>query len=342
MSTSIRKVLISEFGGPENVSVVTAPIPAPSPNEVQIKVLYASMGGADISMRQGAYPMQRKAPLTPGYALIGRVHQNGSTCTKYRAGDLVACLTKYDAEAELCNQPEKHLVSVPEGLDLQQAVALVLDWNTAYGLAYRAAKISAGQRVFIHGISGSVGFAVLTLCKMQGAEVYGTASVVNHAAIREAGAMPFVYSDKNWMQAMKDVGGADIIYDALGFESWDESWNILAKGGLLVGYGGNFDLLTGGKPRSQPPQVIKLLARGMVPFCPYRTSFYYIDRDQKTFKPELVALFKMLESGAIRVPIRKMWALEEVPEAHRVWGKGPGIGAVIVKVTEDDRVGRQS
>jgi NADPH:quinone reductase-like Zn-dependent oxidoreductase len=340
MSTSIRKVLISEFGGPSNVSVVTASQPAPSPNEVQVKVLYASMGGADIAMRQGVYPMQRKAPLTPGYAFIGRVHQNGSACTKYQIGDLVACLTKYDAEAELCNQPEKYLVSVPERLDLQQACALVLDWNTAYGLAYRAAKITAGQRVFIHGLSGSIGFALLTLCKMQGAEIYGTASAVNHAAIREAGAMPFVYTDKNWMTAMKDVGGADVIYDALGFESWDDGWNILAKGGILVGYGGNFNMLNGGKPRSQPAQVVKLLARGAVPFCPYRTTFYYIDRDQKTFRPELENLFRMLKSGTIKVPIRKVWTLEEVPEAHRVWGQGPGVGAVIVKVTEDESVSR--
>jgi NADPH:quinone reductase-like Zn-dependent oxidoreductase len=173
---------------------------------------------------------------------------------------------------------------------------------------------------------------------MQGAEIYGTASAANHAAVREAGATPFVYSDKNWMTAMKDLGGADVVYDALGFESWDESWAILAKGGHLVGYGGCYDMLNGGKPRSQTVQVAKLLTKGMVPFCPYKTSFYYIDRDQKTFRPELETLFKMLASGAIKVPIRKMWTLEEVPEAHRVWAKGPGVGAVIIKVAEDEKV----
>ena len=125
MSTSIRKVFYSSFGDPSVVSVITATIPAPSPTEVQIRVLYAGMGGADIAMRQGYYPMQRKAPLTPGYSLIGRVHANGSNASKFAIGDLVACLTVYDAEAELCNQPEKHLIPVPEGLDLQQAVSLV-------------------------------------------------------------------------------------------------------------------------------------------------------------------------------------------------------------------------
>ncbi|KAF1838036.1 GroES-like protein [Decorospora gaudefroyi] len=339
MSTNLRKVIISSFGDPSTVSVVNGSIPAPSANEVQIRVLYAGMGGADIAMRQGVYPMQRNAPLTPGYSLIGRVHQNGSNSKQYKVGDLVACLTVYDAHAELCNQPEKHLVPVPEGLDLQQAVSLVLDWSTAYGMAYRAAKITTGKRVFIHCISGSVGFALLTFCKMQGAEVYGTASAANHAAIREAGASPFLYTDKNWMMAMKAIGGAHVVYDPLGFESFDDSWNILSKeGGHLVGFGGNYNSLNGGKPRGQPTQIVKLLAKGLVPFRPYKTSFYYIDRNQTTFRPELETLFGMLGKKSITVPIRKAWGLEDVPEAHRVWNKGPGVGSVVVKVAEDREI----
>jgi NADPH:quinone reductase-like Zn-dependent oxidoreductase len=297
------------------------------------------MGGADIAMRQGYYPMQRKAPLTPGYSLIGRVHANGSSASKYAVGDLVACLTMYDAEAQLCNQPEKHLIPVPKGLDLQQAVSLVLDWNTGYGLAYRGAKIAAGQRVFIHGLSGSVGFAVLTFCKKQGAEVYGTASLVNHAALKKAGATPFVYTNKTWMAAMNELGGAHVVYDALGFESWDESYEILnPTGGHLVGFGGNYNMLNGGEIRSQPVAVVKLLAKGMLPFCPKKTSFYYIDRDQKTYRPELETLFGLLKRGEIEVPIRRVWGLEEVPQAHREWNKGAGVGSVVVKVAEDGKV----
>ncbi|KAH8724830.1 chaperonin 10-like protein [Phaeosphaeriaceae sp. PMI808] len=337
MSTTIRKVNFSAAGGPDVVSVISAQIEAPKANQVQIKVLYAGMGGGDIAMREGGYPNQRSAVgLTPGYSLIGRVHKNGANCSKFKTGDLVACLTMYDSEAELCNFSEKYLVPVPEGVDLPQATAMVLDWLTAYGMAFRAAKISQGSRVFIHGLSGSVGFGLLTFCKMQGAEVYGTASEKNHDAVREAGASPFVYSDKNWMPAMNAIGGAHVVFDALGFESWDESWKILApEGGLLIGYGGNLNLLNGEKPRSQIPQVAKLVARGLVPFCPNKTSFFYVDKDQKTYEPELKTLFGMLAKGEISVPIRNLWTLEEVPEAHKTWSKGAGVGAVVIKVAED-------
>jgi synaptic vesicle membrane protein VAT-1 len=340
MSTSIRKVQFSQKGGPDVVSVVTGTIAGPKSDEVQIKVLYAGMGGADIAMRLEAYPQQKSAKgLTPGYALVGRVHQNGSGCSKFQRGDMVACLTKYDSQAELCNFPEKYLIPVPDGVDRAQAVAMVTDWTTAYGMAYRTAQIKPGQRVFIHGLSGSVGFGLLTFCKMQGAEVYGTASEKNHAAVREAGASPFVYSNKDWMMAMNAIGGAHVVFDPLGFESWDESWKILSpKGGLLIGYGGNYNMLNGGEPRSQLPQVAKLLAKGLVPFCPYKTAFFYIDKDQKTFAPELKTLFGLLQKGEVRVPIRKLWPLDEVPEAHRTWNQGPGIGAVVVKVAEDEKM----
>lgn len=336
MSTPIRKVLISSHGDPSVVSVVTAPINPPAQGEVQVKVIYSGMGGADILMRQGIYPLQQKAPLTPGYIFIGRVHRNGIGSTQFSIGDLVACLSVYDGQAELTNQTEKYLIPVPEGIDMQQAVALILDWATAYGLAYRAARITPGKRVFIHGLSGSVGFGLLTFCKMQGADVYGTASTSSHDFLRAAGAKPFVYTDKNWMQEMKALGGAHVVYDALGFESWDESYSILSgENGHLVGYGGNLNSLNGGKPRSNNVQIAKLLAKGMVPFCPFHTSFFYVNRDQKTYRPEVEVLLKMLARGEIQVPIRKVWGLEEVPEAHRVWAKGPGVGAVVVKVSED-------
>lgn len=337
MPTNIRKVQYSAAGGPEVVSVITAPIADPDAKQVQVKVIYAGMGGSDIAMRLGYYPQQKpSAGLTPGYALIGRVHKNGSNASRFKTGDLVACLTMYDAEAELCNCLEKYLIPVPEGLDLTQAVPLITDWTTAYGMSFRTAKISKGTRVFIHGLSGSVGFALLTLCKLQGADVYGTASEKNHPFVREAGATPFTYTNKDWMNTMKSMGGAHFVFDPLGFESWDESWDILAQDcGHLIGYGGNFDMLNGQKPRSQYPGIAKLIAKGLVPFCPKKTTFFYIDKDQKTFEPDLIRLFDMLKSGEINVKVRKLWNLEEVPEAHRTWSKSTGVGAIVVKVAAD-------
>src|SRR4029450_5125449 len=116
-------------------------------------------------------------------------------------------LSIYGAEAELINVPEKYLVSVPEGVDSQQATAVILDWSTAYGMVMRAAHVKAGDKVFVHGLSGAVGYAVFTLSKMQGATVYGTASGRKHADLVQAGAMPYAYSGKKWIGAVQAIGG---------------------------------------------------------------------------------------------------------------------------------------
>ena len=337
MSTTIRKALISGFGDPSNVSIITAEIPSPSSNEVQVKIIYSGMGGSDIQMRMGTYPNQKKAPFTPGYTLVGRVHRTGSSKSKFNVGDMVACLSKYDAHADLANLPEKYLIPVPEGLDLQQAVAMVLDWTTAYGMVYRTAKVFKGQRVFIHGLSGAVGFAILSLCKLQGAECYGTASESNHAALLEYGAVPFTYKNKDWMDSMKNMGGAHIVFDPLGFESYDESWSILANDGHLIGYGGNSKILNGEEPRSQYPSLGKLMMKNLCMTTKRKASFFYIDKDQSTFVPELKALFDLSLQGKIHVPIKRFLTLEEYPEAHRTWNKTTGIGSVVVKISDDGR-----
>lgn len=335
-TTTIRKSLISSFGDASKVSITTTSLPPPSPKEVQLRVLYSGFGGSDIAMRLGGYPNQRAAPLTTGYSCIGTVEQNGTKSTKFAPGSLVGCLCIYEGQSERVNLPEKYLIPIPDGVDLKQAVALILDWTTAYGMVFRSGRVQKGQRVFVHGLSGSVGYALLTLCKQQGAEVYGTASEYNHAAVRSAGAHPFVYTNKDWIMAMNAIGGAHVVFDPLGFESYDESWAILAQGGgKLIGYGGNYNVLNGGKTRSQYASIAKLLARNVNVFCPHSTAFYYIDRDQSTFEPELKILLEMLRKGEIEVSIRKLWTLEEVPEAHRLFNKGAGVGAVVIKVASD-------
>jgi len=340
MSTTIRKALIPTYGDASVIQIVDAQIEPPQSKHVQVKVLYSGMGGSDIQMRVGTYPNQNKAPLTPGYTIVGRVHVNGPDCSRFQKGDLVACLTIHDAHAELVNLPEKYLIAVPIGLDLQQAASMVLDWSTAYGMVHRCAKVTKGRRVFIHGLSGAVGYALFMLCKREGAEIYGTAAQSKHAELREAGATPFVYTDKNWIMAMKAIGGAHIVMDPLGFESYDESWTILAAksegGGHLIGYGGNYNLLNGGETRSQIPCIAKLLARNAVPFCPNHTSFFYISRDQSTFEPDVKALFDLVLQEEIRAPIKKVWTLETYPQAHRQWNQITGIGSMVVKIADDE------
>jgi NADPH:quinone reductase-like Zn-dependent oxidoreductase len=331
---AIRHASITKYGDESNVVVVDGSISDPPAGEVQVAVEYSGFSGADINMRRGTYPFQKKAPLTPGYCLIGRVQVNGPGCTRFQPGDRVASLSIYGAEAQLINLPEKYLVPVPAGIDLAQATALILDWNTAYGMLTHAARVRAGQKIFVHGLSGAVGYALLTLAKLKSAQVFGTASPKNHAALIERGATPFDYSDKKWIGAMRDSGGVDAAFDALGFESFDESYSILHRGGVLVAYGMNLPALSGAAPRPILPAFIKLLAKNLAFWSGKKAVFYGINRASKNFAPDLQTLFDLLKTGKISVPIKAVYPLEDIQNAHRQWGKGAGMGSIVIKIQE--------
>ncbi|KAH7480349.1 Protein indc11 [Fusarium oxysporum f. sp. matthiolae] len=333
MSNRYRKVVIPRYGDALVLEIVEDTLAAPASRHVQVAPIYAGFSGADINMRRGVYPSQQKPPLTPGYCLVGTVKANGTNSNIFKPGDVVACLTKYDAQAELVNLPEKHLIPVPAGLDLQQVTALVLDWSTAYAMVHQVAKVKSGQKVFVHGISGSVGYATMKLAQLQEAKVYGTASERNHAAVREQGGIPFVYTDKNWIKAIKEGGGVDVAFDSIGFDSFEESYDILNDHGIVVGFAANQQSLTGEAPVSAIWPTVKFLLKGKFPWRSKRTHFYLIDRDQPEYKPNMNALLDLLGKSKIRVPIRKVWDLNDIQEAHRQWHSGSGVGAVIVKIS---------
>jgi NADPH:quinone reductase-like Zn-dependent oxidoreductase len=330
--TKIKKVVITEFGDEDKLAIVEDDIPEPAAAEVQIAVEYSIVSGSDVNMRRGTYPFQKKAPLTPGYSVVGKVRANGQGSSRFQVGDRVACLSKYEGQAELINLPEQFLVPVPEGADPKVAVALVLDWMTAFEMLHHAAQVKSGQRIFVHGLSGAVGGALLALAKLQGVEVFGTASSLKHDALRQLGAVPFDYSNKNWIGAINERGGVDAAFDPLGFQSFDESYSILRKGGILVGYGMNLPGLSGSHRPSVWPAMLKLMARNLVFWSGKRTTFFGLTRSSKHYIPDLTQLFEWLVAGRISVPIKATFKLQDIKEAHREYTNSAGIGSIIIEV----------
>jgi synaptic vesicle membrane protein VAT-1 len=331
--TRIRKALITAFGDESNITVVDADVAAPAAGEVQIAVEYSSFGGADVNMRKGKYPLQRKAPLTPGYSIVGTVHANGAGCARFAIGDRVACLTVYDGQAELANVPEAFVLAVPRTVDARQAVALINEWVTAYQMVMRAARVKSGDRVFVHGLSGAVGQAIVAIAKRQGADVSGTASIRNHDVLKVQGVMPFVYTDKRWIGAMQRLGGVDAVFDPLGFESFDESEAILRRGGILVAYGMNGP----GFAQQLPPrhflvEFLRVFAKNLKVWSGKRATFFGVNRKSTHYLDDLRTLLKWLERGEIAVPIKREFELGAIREAHVAWAKDPGMGATVIRV----------
>ncbi len=329
----MKKVVITAFGDESKLAIVESDLADPAAGEVQLSVEYTIVCGSDVNMRRGTYPLQKKPPLTPGYSVIGRVRLNGKGCSKFRIGDRLACLSKYEGQAELINLPEKYLIPVPEGVDAKAAVALILDWVTAYEMLHHAVHVKAGDKIFVHALSGAVGGALLRLGQLRGAQVFGTASSKKHNELRQLGAVPFDYSNKNWIAAMHELGGVDAVFDPLGFESFDQSYSILRKGGVLVGYGMNLPAWTKTPARPMVPSVLKLFSKNLLFWTGKRTTFFGVRRGSKNFAPDLEQLFALLRDGKISVPIKAIFKLNEIQSAHREYASGRGMGSIIIEVT---------
>ena len=330
--STMKRVVITEFGDESKLAIVEGDLPNPAAGEVQLSVEYSVVSGSDVNMRRGKYPFQKKAPFTPGYSVLGTVRLNGKGCSKFKAGDRVACLSKYEGQAELINLPERFLIRVPEGVNPKEAVVLVLDWVTAYEMLHRSATVKPGQKIFVHGVSGAVGGALLALGKAQGVQVFGTASPKRHEELRELGAIPFDYSNKSWIDAMRELGGVDAVFDPLGFKSFDESYAILKRGGTLVAYGMNLPTLTKTPTRAVLPVILRLFARNLLFWSGKRTIFFGLNRASKTFMPDLNILFDWLKSGKICVPIRATFELDDIKEAHREYASSARMGSIVIEI----------
>ena len=329
----IKKVVITAYGDESKLAIVECDLPEPAAGEVQLTVEYTIVSGSDVNMRRGTYPFQKKPPLTPGYSVIGKVCVNGKDCSVFKIGDRVASLSKYEGQAERINLPEKYLVRVPDGVEGRAAVALILDWATAYQMLHRAARVTAGQKIFVHALSGAVGGALLRLGQLQGAQVFGTASLKRHAELRQLGVVPFDYATKSWIAAMQELGGVDAVFDPLGFESFDESYSILKKGGILVGYGMNLPAWTGTPERSVIPSVLKLFSKNLLFWSGKRTTFFGVSRSSKYYARDLEQLFAWLKEGRISLPIKAIFKLDEIQKAHRDYASSARMGSIVIEVS---------
>src|SRR5512143_2157938 len=179
MNMKYKRIVVSHYGGPDVLQVVEAELPEPQPGEVRVEVLTAGVAWGDILKRAGA-GLGVRPPFTPGYDLVGIVDQLGAGVSTVEVGQTVAVLSLLGGYTEFLCVRASELVPVPAGLDPSEAVCLVMNYVTAYQMLQRAARVKRGDRILVHSAAGGVGTALLQLGKLDGLEMYGTASCGKH------------------------------------------------------------------------------------------------------------------------------------------------------------------
>jgi NADPH2:quinone reductase len=315
-----RVVQVKNFGGPEELEVVDAPMPTAGPGEVRVRVLASGMEYTDTLIRRHLYPQTaaRRPPFVMGYDVVGEVDQLGEGVSGFQLGDRVADMTVVGSNAAYCTLRADHLARVPAGVDAAQAATLILSWATAYQLLHRAARVQRGQRVLVHGAAGAVGQAQLVLGKLAGLEVWGTARGEHAALVRELGGTPIDYQREDFTRVVP--GGFDAVFDGIGEDGYRRSFAALKPGGVLCAFGYSAAV----QAHEGMPKILMSIARlylwRLLPGR-RRAGFYSINLMRALhpawFQEDLERLFDLLATGAIRPSVAERISFDEVADAHR-------------------------
>jgi putative PIG3 family NAD(P)H quinone oxidoreductase len=324
--------VVTEPGGPDVLRVEEVPDPAPGPDEVIIDVAAAGINRADLLQRQGNYPPPPGASPYLGMECSGTVAAVGATVAGWSVGDRVCALLAGGGYAEKVAAPVGQLMTVPEGVDLVAAAGLPEVTCTVWSMVFgqHAGRLQPGERLLVHGGSSGIGTMAVQLAHGRGAQVFVTAGTARKLdACRELGAHVTInYREEVFEErvaAETDGAGVDVILDNMGAIYLPRNLAALATGGRLVVLG-----LQGGTTGEINLGML-LAKRATVDAAGLRGR-------PKEQKAQIVAqtqnaVWPMIESGAVRPVIDRVFPLEEAANAHRLVEASEHIGKVLLAVS---------
>jgi NADPH2:quinone reductase len=339
------RIVVARYGGPEELRVVEEECPEPAAGEVRVRVVAAGVALPDVMAREGTHPETPPVPFTPGWDLVGQVERPGGGVSGIEPGQIVAAMPIHGAYAEFVCLPQHELVPVPSGLDAAEAVALVLNYITAYQMMYRSAKVQPGQRVLIHGAAGGVGTALLQLGRLAGLQMYGTCSPSGTATVTAMGAVPIDYKHQDFVNEIQRLtgDGVDVVFDPIGGPHLWHSRGALRAGGKVVGYGLISSIRGEGLASSRPGRRQRF--RGTAAFGIYIAGSWLLPGRKHIvpysiqtlkrlhpdmFRQDLIALLDLLRQRKINPLIACRIPLAGARRAHELLAAGGVIGKIVL------------
>ncbi len=234
----MKAIVCEAYGVPDNLIVKELPSPEPSRGEVKIRLVARGVSFTDVLRIAGKYHVKTDPPFIPGGEAAGEVIAIGSDVEDLAIGDNVLCNGGF---AEETVQSAASTNKLPSGVDLKMAAAFRSNYMTAY-YALQRARLKPGETLLVHGAAGGVGLATVDVGKLMGAKVIATARSHQRLDIcSQLGADHVVDYTDGFRDAVKELTGgrgADVIFDPVGGDVFDESVRSIAPFGriLVVGF----------------------------------------------------------------------------------------------------------
>ncbi len=310
----MRAIRLHQHGPSQDLRFEHVPDLQPGPDEVLIQVKVAGVNPVDTYIRAGSQGYSASFPWTPGLDGAGIVLATGDQVSAFTQGDRVYCagsLTGTYAEQTLC--PETRVYPLPDSATFQSGACLGVPYATAFRALIHRGEASQGERVLLHGATGSVGQAALQIGIHLGLKVIGTAGSTKgcNQLIALGAEAAFNHRDpEHWEQILRwsKGGGIDLILEMAAHQNLDRDLRLMAPGGriVLIGNKGTVEI----NPRDAMQRDVDI--RGMVLF----------NASLPDLKDIHSRIFRGLTEGWLAPHIEKQMPLSEASAAHQAIADG--------------------
>jgi NADPH2:quinone reductase len=318
-----RKVICRELGPPERLRLETFASARLEPGRVRVTVGAAGINFPDILMAAGEYQLKPELPFTPGVEAAGRVAEIADGVDGVAVGDRVIVRMRYGAYAEEVVVLSTQLTPLPSTFDDAEGATFLAAHGTAYHALVDRGHLRPGEVLLVHGAAGGVGLAAVEIGKLMGATVIAAASSEEKLGVAETkGADHLVlYAREPFRDAVKrvtDGRGADVVFDPVGGEIFENSQRCIAWGAriLVIGFTGGIGLARTNLLLIKGASVVGVRAGEAA------------RREPDIGEARMQALAQWAEAGKVRPHISHRLPLEDYAQAMRLLIDRKAIGRV--------------
>lgn len=326
---SMTAIEISTPGGPEVLRPAERPVPRPQRGEVLIKVAGAGLNGADLTQRQGRYPMPPGVTDIPGLEASGTVAALGEGVRHIKVGDQVCALLSGGGYAEYVTAPAPQCMPIPASVALADAGALPETFCTVWTNVFDRARLRAGETFLVQGGSSGIGYTAIQLAKAFGAKVLATARTAEkcRACERFGADRAINYAEADFLEVAKQFTGGrgvDVILDMVGGSYIPKELELLAHGGRLV-----FVNLKAGRIVEADFGLIH--AKHLV-ITGSRLRPLSIEEKGAICAQLVEKVWPLFAGGQVKPEIYRRFPLREAAAAHRLMETSEHIGKILLTV----------
>jgi len=324
----MKAMLCKAYGPPESLVLEDAPSPPMGAQDVRVAVHAAGVNFPDILMVAGKYQYKPPFPFAPGAEAAGVVAEVGAGVRGIRPGDRVIAMTGNGAFAEEAVVPARKIIPMPAEMDFVTGAAIGLTYGTTAHALIQRGKLQPGEWLLVHGASGGVGLSAVEMGKAMGARVIGTGGsdeklkvVLAHGADHVLNYSTGPFRDK--VKELTGGEGADVIYDAVGGDVFDQSLRCIAWDGRLLVIG-----FASGRIPSAPANLPLLKSCSVVGVFWGAWNERFPQENAKNFE----RIFAWWREGKLKPHVSHTFALAEVPQALNALVERKVVGKAVVKV----------